>query len=313
MIYFFYGEDDFRIRQRIAELRAGLTKTDNNIDVQIRSATKLTRADLADLSLAQSLLSRSKLVVIYSPIEEGSEDFRLALSELLSAPLPEGVVLILVEPRPDQRTKLFKALNKFIVEHYPPLKGAEARKWVQAQTQLRGADLSTEAISMLVDSFGDDLWRMSSELDKLSLFSAGQTIGKAEIDQLVPRPLTDDIFATIEALAKKNFALANQLINRQLALGMPEQQLLSMIAYQFRNIVALRAWLDKGTKISDLASKAQLHPYVVQKTSELARRFSILELAKIFHLLQRVDAAIKTGKTPPRVGLDILTAQVVNA
>lgn len=313
MIYFLYGEDDFRIKQRLDSLRIGLLKTDANLDIQIRDAANLSAADLNDLVMTQSLLSNSKMIVINHPIEEGAEGFRNGLISLLANPLPAGVVLVLVEPQPDQRAKLFKLLNKFIAEAYPLLKVPEARKWLQDRAKSDGIKLDVAAVNLLADNFGDDLWRMSSELDKLSTFARGALIDKSTIDLLTPRALADNIFATIEALAKKNFALANQLINRQLLLGMAEQQLIAMIAYQFRNIVLLRAWLDKGVKPGELAAKTQLHPYVVQKTAEISRQFSILELAKVFHLLQRVDAAIKTGKTPPRVGLDILTAQVVSA
>jgi len=181
------------------------------------------------------------------------------------------------------------------------------------QAQVRGARVGAAAASALAGNFGDDLWRMSSELDKLIIFANGAPITKATVDQLIPIPLSDNIFATIEALAKKNFALSNQLINRELQLGMAEQQLIAMIAYQFRNIVLIRAWLDAGVRASELPAKTQLHPYVVQKTTELSRQFSLMELARIFYLLQRVDTAIKRGVTPPRVGLDILTAQVISA
>ncbi|MFA5270029.1 MAG: DNA polymerase III subunit delta [Patescibacteria group bacterium] len=313
MIYFLYGEDDFRIRQRLAELRAGLLKTDANLDIQIKDAADLTAADLSSLVMTQSLLSISKLIVINQPIEDGADDLRNGLVELLGRPLPEGVVLVLIERQPDQRTKLFKLLNKFMAEAYPLLRAPEAKKWLQDRARAQGVPIDDAATSILVESFSDDLWRMSSELNKLSTFTANQPITKSTVDQLTPRTLTDNIFATIEALARKNFSLSNQLINRQLLLGMAEQQLIAMIAYQFRNIVLIRAWLDQGIKPADLAAKTGLHPYVVQKTTELSRRFSISELAKVFYLLQRVDAAIKTGKTPPRVGLDILTAQVVSA
>jgi DNA polymerase III subunit delta len=313
MVYFFYGEDDFRISQRLTALRAGLLKSDPNLDVVNRDASNLTSAELANLVMTQSLLSSSKLIIINRPFEDDAEGMREGLAKLLAQPLPEGVVLVLIDSQPDQRTKLFKLLNKFIAEPYHSLKAPEAKQWLAQQAKAQGININTEAATTLANSFGNDLWRMSNELNKLELFAGGRLIDQSTVDLLTPRPLADNIFLAIEALAKKNFAVANQLINRQLILGMPEQQLLAMIAYQFRNIVLIRGWLDRGTKLADLAAKTQLHPYVVQKTAELARRFSIPELAKVFYLLQRVDAAIKTGKTPPRVGLDILTAQIVSA
>lgn len=313
MIYFFYGEDDFRIKQRLNELKAGLQQADANLDVQIRPAAELRLADLQNLTVTQSLLTQSQLIVVQEPISAGSEELREDLLTWLDQPLPDEVTLVFTERQPDQRTKLFRRLNQFMAEAYPPLRAPEANRWLQQQAARRGVKIEAAAATLLTDSFSDDLWRMSQELDKLALFSAGRPIDKKMVDELVPRPLTDDIFATIEALARKNLASANQLINRQLILGMPEQQLLAMIAYQFRNLVLIKSWLDRGTKASDLAAKTQLHPYVVQKTTELARRFSLSELARIFYLLQRVDSAIKKGLTTPRVGLDILTAQVVSA
>ncbi len=164
----------------------------------------------------------------------------------------------------------------------------------------------------MLRDFSNDLWRLSKETEKLAMFSPGQIVDKNTVEKVVPQILNDNIFATIDALAKRNAKLANKLINTQLSLGMNEQQLLTMIAYQFRNMVLIKSLTEQGIGEGRLASVSKLHPYVVQKTRVFIKDFSAAKLSKVFSILHKVDVAIKTGKTPPQVGLDILTAQVMS-
>ena len=116
----------------------------------------------------------------------------------------------------------------------------------------------------------------------------------------------------IDALANKNLPVANKLINVQLALGMTETELLTMMAYQFRNILWVKSLQDQKLASAQIIERTKLHPFVVQKSLAFAKGFSFAQLQRIFYLLQRVDLAMKSSQTPPKVGLDILAAQIVS-
>ena len=252
-------------------------------------------------------------MVVEDIVSEGSEELRKEVVAWLKQNIIDEIIVIFREDgEPDRRTSLFKTLSKSITEQYDKFKPVQARQWLKEQSSNLNLQLTPEASEILLRDFSNDLWRLTKETEKLAMFSEGQRIDKDMVEKLVPQILDDNIFATIDALAKKNVGLANKLINTQLALGMHEQQLLTMIAYQFRNMVLIKSLTEQGIGEGKLASVSKLHPYVVQKTKSFIKDFSAAKLSKIFSILHKVDVAIKSGKTPPQVGLDILTAQIIS-
>jgi DNA polymerase-3 subunit delta len=311
MIYFFYGLDTFRLQARIKELYAGLLIGSPNLEQKTLSATDLLFTDFIGELSALSLFSSQKLIVVEDLIKEGDEALHAKIIKWLSVPLPDGVVMVFKESDiPDRRLAIFKALNKLLVEQYPLLTNFQARKWLTdraAEVQLK---LSPDAISALLKDFDGDLWRLFNELNKLTAYANGREIDEKVVCDLMPGLFTDRIFEVIDALAQKKLALANKLINQQLAFGTNEQRLMAMFAYQFRNLALVTDLMRQGVSQDKLLSASGLHPYVLQKTLGMVRGFTTANLSKIFQWLMRIDMATKQGKISPEVGIDILTAQI---
>ena len=314
MIYFLYGLDNFRLNARIKELYQGAKGNDINFDYTYLSAPHFSNSDFMNAVSSRSLLTSNKMIVVEDVLTLGSKDLQAKILDYLENQHQEDWLLIFRENKdPDKRLKLFRALNKYLTEQYNLLRPHQAREWLKNQAQKLDISLSTEASNILLGDFSQDLWRLSNELDKLANFADKQIITDDMIKTLVPQAINDNIFQTIDALAKRNIKLANRLMFNQLSLGTSEQQLLAMVAYQFRNITLLKALTAKGIRTADLAKISHLHPYVAQKTIGFMHNFSKLKLAKIFWILNRIDKAIKTGKTPPKAGLDILVAQIISS
>jgi len=314
VIYFIYGLDTFRVNHRVSALRQGLMQNQPNLDYSCLIAPKFTWAEFCDALQAQSLLAQDKLIVVENLLSLGKKDLQEKIANHLSSDIAKDVVLVFLEHKdPDKRTKLFKTLNKFITEQYGLLKPHQARGWLKEKASELKLNLSSEAANLLLSDFSSDLWRLNNELEKLSNYNQDKIVDKDVLKLLVPQSVNDNIFQTIDALAKKDIKLANKLIISQLHLGTTEQQLLAMIAYQFRNIALIKSLTDKGIANSNLAKASGLHPYVAQKTIGFSTNFSKPQLVKAFWLINKVDTAIKTGQTPPSAGLDILLAQIAKA
>jgi len=220
------------------------------------------------------------------------------------------VMVFKEDASPDQRTTIFKSLNKLLVEQYPLVTNFQARQWLTNRALGLQLKLTPDASSCLLKDFNGDLWRLDNELNKLSAYANGKAVDGALVRELVPSLLTDNIFQMIDALAQKKLALANKLMNRQLAFGTNEQQLITMFAYQFRNLALVTDLMRQGISRDKLVNISGLHPYVLQKTLGMTQGFTTSNLNKIFQWLRRIDVAAKQGKISPELGLDILTAQI---
>jgi len=313
MIYLFSGLDEFRIRERIHQIYADLEIKYPRFNYIYREGNKITLEELQQILATQQLLTTHQLVVINNLLIHTTNQISQWLSDWLESEMPPEIDLILIESEPlSSRSKWVKYFKNWQLESYTPLLAIEARDWLVQRIKKFRVKCSPLVIQQLITNFGSDLWRISNELDKLILFADGQIITPAVLKKLTNPALPDNIWLAIDALANKNIQLANKLLNTQIMLGASETELLSTVAYQFRNIITIKTLIEKGVAGTKISNKTGLHPYVVKKSLSFANKFTWQQLQRIFYLLQKIDTAIKQSKTPSRVGLDILIAQMTN-
>ena len=100
------------------------------------------------------------------------------------------------------------------------------------------------------------------------------------------------------------------LLHKHIANGDAPLYLLSMIAYQFRNLLSIKQLQDKNEPYAAIAKISGLHPFVVQKSYQLCSQFSIEQLKKIYQKIFQADFDIKTGNIEAETALDLLVAEI---
>ncbi|MFH1088604.1 MAG: DNA polymerase III subunit delta [Patescibacteria group bacterium] len=313
MNYCLIGKDKFRIRQQVKGVISELTAKFTNLQqVHIPSAVNL--AELTEYLNAQSLWGEQRLVIAEDLLSSKDNNITSFIQNWLQQ-AESSTHLVLIEES-DPIKKICQALSAnptLKVEHYPLLTTTESRRWLQQYVNANKINLDTSANAWLLANFGNDLWRLSNELTKLKWLYADKTISLAMVKEVSPPILSDNIFATIDALAQRNLMLANRLINIQLTAGTSELELITLIAYQFRNIALIKMLSAQKLPQAEIAQRVGIHPYVVKKSTQFMRDFNWPQLQHIMGLIQKIDQAIKRSQTPPKIGLDILMAQVVKS
>lgn len=313
MIYLLTGTDDFRIRERVEQIHDKLKAGNLKVERLYREGNKISLEELQQILSTQQLLANSQLIIINNLLSHTTNQTSRWLNGWFDSEDSSNIELILLEAEPLLYRNIWnKYIKNWIKESYLPLSIPETKEWLKQRVKKEEIMCSPMVIQQIVANFGNDLWRISNELNKLALFTGGQNITPDILKELTSPVLPDNIWLAIDALANKNMDLANKLLNTQIMLGASEAELLTMVAYQFRNIAMVKTLTEKGVDATKLAAQTGLHPYVVKKSLSFARQFTWSQLKRIFHLLQKIDMAIKQGKTPSRVGLDILIAQIVS-
>jgi DNA polymerase-3 subunit delta len=155
---------------------------------------------------------------------------------------------------------------------------------------------------------------MKNETEKLVNYKNGKEIGAADVDLLVKPKIEPEIFKTIDAIAFNNRwsgkKQALKLLHDHLEKGDHPLYLLSMINFQFRNLLIIKDLMEKNVPYYSLQKITKMHPFVVKKTYEQARKFTFQELKKIYQNIFQVDLSIKTGKINPTAALDFLIVSI---
>ena len=318
MIYFIFGEDSYRSKRKLEEIISGYKKVHKSGLNLIYVDAKLEDfKDFYSNFKINSMFAEKKLIVLKNIFAD--KKFQEEILENIEAlEKIKDIVVIYEDCVADQRIKIYKSLQKYAkCQEFNCLSPALLKKWIAEEFSVQAEPASgrektridPEAIDLLISFVKNDLWQMANEINKLSNYKSGGVVKKEDVELLVKPNAENDIFKTIDALASKNKKLALDLLHKQLDGGDVPLYLLSMIAYQFRNLLTIKE-LQTNQPYGMIAKKSGLHPFVVQKTSYVCNQFTIEQLKKIYQKIFKVDSDIKTGKIEPETALDLLLAEI---
>ena len=329
MLYIFSGQDDYSIRQALAQLKEengdafGLDDSTTVMDGQ-----KLTTAELVAVSHALPFLSGKRLVIVngllsrFNPQrrarrngnarrKEEKNDQHLEFVECLSN-VPDSTVLVLIDTEIINGNPLFKELSsKATVKTFAPMKEPQLREWIEKRVAAQNGHISSRTANLLARMVGSDLWVMANEVDKLVLFTLGRDIEEKDIQALVSYSQQGNVFNLVDAIMAQNAQQAERLLQHLLDGGAAPTYLLAMITRQFRLILRARELREQRLKNTEIQSRLGLSSdWLVRKVLEQSTRFTTPRLKDIYHHLLDTDVATKTGGMEPELALTVLVAEL---
>lgn len=178
-------------------------------------------------------------------------------------------------------------------------------KLVIAYLAKQGKQISSEALTALIEACNGYLTRIFSELGKLVYYDVNSPlITKNMVDELVTKDTEFSVFELTEALSKKNGDKAIKILK----LMEKEQGVFTLIANQFRRLFY--------ASISDLpnlelAKLLGVKEFAVIKARQLAKGFSKAQLNKISSLLEELDFSVKSGAILQQNALYLLVFNII--
>ena len=242
-----------------------------------------------------------------------------ALSRYFSSPNPQALLIFIADflsiPSDARRMELddknrYERLTETLGEHCGMVELArvneeDAIRWTVATAQEAGARMEPDAVRELVDALGADMMLISSELEKLLLYTLGRgriTLGDVETMVLGAKQrslyeLTDAISARDRARA---LALLHGLLNssdggEDSAIGH-----LYMLARTYRQMLVI---LEKNVRDSRAIWQAlwqgfRMPPFAADDLIRQARRYkSRRDLTRALRLIARADMELRSS--PP--------------
>lgn len=329
MIFFIYGEDTYRSRQKLKELKtAFISKHDQGgLNVTHLDGEKLDIEKFRNAVSGSSFLADKRLIVVENLLSKNKgqkvfeeiNDFLYASQEL-----PKDNSLIFWEGESFAKKKFVSKkdkkltpkktslLNNFLAEEYcwqfEPLPNAQVVGWIQKKINEEKINISADALQALIAYIGNDLWQLSQDLEKLMAYCQGRDIATSDVELLVKAKFNDNVFHLADAISQKNKKLALRLLSGQLNGGNSFDEVFPMIIRQFRILLQIKEKVDNGFPTTHLASELNLHSFVVQKALVQALRYKLPQLKKIYSQLLDIDLQRKTGLNRPEILLDLLIA-----
>ncbi|MBU2634858.1 DNA polymerase III subunit delta [Patescibacteria group bacterium] len=307
MIIFLYGEDTYRMKEKLKEIIERHKKIHKS-GLNLKYFDDFT--NLKDGIRQTSMFKEKKLAVVTNVFAnpDFKEEFFQNKKEFLDS---EDIILIYEEKDFNKNNSLFKFLKKNTKsQEFKFLTGQGLKAWIKKEFDKYETKIDSLVLERLIKYIGNDLWQMSNEIKKLASFRNKETLKAEDIELLVKSKIETDIFKTIDAIADKNKKQALNLLHKHLEKGDSPLYLLSMINYQFRNLLIVKDLIEKHKPYNIILKRSGLHPFVVKKSYYQSQKFTFQELKKIFQKIFKVDLDIKTGRIQPEIALDLLIAEI---
>jgi len=311
MIIFLYGSDTYRLKEKLEEIIGQYDKAfKGGLNLRSPDLGKSNFDSFFDNIQQVSMFGGKNITVLKESLKNTAfkTEFPNRKKDFLES---ENIIIFYEEgelPKEDVFLKFLKKHTK--IQELKPLEGDKLKNWVLKEFLRYNAKIEVKVAEKIIEFIGNDLWQLSNEIKKLASFKKSQKIDIIDVNLLVKPKIEVEIFRTIDAIAARNKKQALYLIHKHLEKGESPLYLLSMINFQFRNILAVKDFIEKNKPYRIILKQSKLHPFVVKKSYFQAQRFTIQELKKIYQKIFQVDLGIKTGRIEPEVGLSLLVGEI---
>ncbi len=205
--------------------------------------------------------------------------------------IPDSTRVLIVENKLDKRSSFFKLLKsetefKEFKEPDLPL----LTRWLQDIVREKSGIISSTDSRLLIERVGLDQARLSNEVDKLMSYDS--SITKETIELLVDRSIQSTIFELIENAVSGRADKALALYEEQKKLGVDAHQVIAMLAWQLHIIAIIKS--SANIQKSDIATRAKINPYVLDKSMQLAKDIDFVDIKKHIQDLYDLDTKSKS-------------------
>jgi DNA polymerase III delta subunit len=219
------------------------------------------------------------------------------IAAYVAAPAP-GTVLALVAHELKADSPLGKACAKTGDVLVYEIGKRELAKWVVEQFKLRGAKVKLDTARRLIEVVGDNPDELSTEVDKLATWAAGDPIDTSAVELLAAPVAETASFELTDAWGKRDpaatLSAAESIMERS---GDAPRDVVPRLAWGLiSHVTRLRqcqVWQAEGITASEAATRMKRHRFYVEKLWGQASRFTEDELRDAIVRFAALDLALK--------------------
>lgn len=315
-IYLLYGEELFLLEnslKKIKKLFGECVKGINYIPIDDTNIWEI----VSDIETPAFGYEKKLIIARNSGIlkKEGKrknaelEKIRNRLAEYLEANfaiIKESIVLVFIEEDIDNKSKLYKTIEKIgEVCYFEYQKPIQIERRIKAICHGYKVNIADVDIRYFIESCGTNMQELINEIRKLIEYvGENGTIKKEDIDKLCIKKLESVIFDLTDNLGKKETNKALQVLNNLIYAKEPIQKILITLYNHFRKLYLTKIAVKNN---QDMITSLNLKPnqtFLVNKYKTQAKYFKEKELKDILQSLRDLDYHYKIGLIDLQIGLE---------
>ncbi len=294
-IYFLMGEEPYYIDKLTEYIEENvLQEHERDFNQTILYGRDVTIEDIVGNAKRYPMMADKQVVIV----KEAQELVRtIDKLESYAENFQDTTVLVIAYKYKtlDKRKKLVKLLEKNgVVYESKKMYENQVGTWITRVLQGKGYSIEPKASAMLVEFLGNDLSRISNELNKLQIIlPKGHTISAKDIEENIGFSKDFNVFELQNALGSKNQIKAYQIANyfADNPKDNPMVVTTSLVFSFFVKLLKYHGLKDKTPK--NVASALGISPFFVKDYDVALRNYPMKKVSRIIAGLREIDIKSK--------------------
>lgn len=293
-IYFFHGEEPFFIDVAVKAFENDLLEEDEKAFNQtVVYGKDTTYAEILSLARQFPMMGDKQVIIV-----KEAQDLKLTdpetkiLEAYVADPVPSTVLIFAHKHKKlDSRKKVTKSLatNKMLFQS-DPIRDNNLAKWIADECKILNIKTAPNISHLLAEYLGNDLSRISNELNKLKIIlKEGEILDENHVENHIGISKEYNIFELQKALGTKN---TNQVLKIAHFMGKnPKNNPFVMIPPSlynyFSNIILYHTLI--GQPPQTIASLMGINPYFVSEYANASKLYPLKHATRIISILREFD------------------------
>jgi DNA polymerase-3 subunit delta len=263
------------------------------------------------------------------------------LEEALLRGFPSEHCLLITTDTIDRRRSLYRLMEeKGMVADFSVTSGASRKARAQQEVVLRslaeetlsvaGKNIEAEALSLLLERTGFNLWALKTQLEKIISFMGKESLVTLEqVESMCDQFREEALYELNNAVTGRDCEAALQVLNRLLDQNYHPLQLIAALATEVRRLLLAREFIEDHLsgrldpsisyggfqktvlpivkeKVEKGSPLGSMHPFALHKTLVRSTSFQTAELVDSLEQLFGADITLKSTGIPERTVMETL-------
>ena len=304
-LYLLCGSEKFLVLSYKKRLKKAMVEDDMNYNYF--EGKQLEESELMDAIATLPFFAAARCIII-----EKSNLFKAASERFIEflETAPKSSHVIFVEEEVDKKSKLYKKVKELgHIAVFNTVESGELRKWIVGFIKRYGKEISFPDAELILNYVGNDMNRLSMELEKLISFVGDKRlVEKSDIESIVSESLQNKIFEMINAIVVRNTERAIDIYEDLLALKEAPLKIISLISGQFNQLLNIKDMLIEGVGKKEIGAKLKLTDYITNKLVKQCQGFDRKRLYAYLNKCIELEFDVKRGIIGERLALELIIA-----
>ena len=294
-VYFLMGEEPYYI-DKISEFIENnvLTEEEKGFNQMVLYGRDVAVEEISDTAKRFPMMAERQVVIV-KEAQDLSRTIEKLVSYVENPQLSTILVICYKYKTIDKRKKLYKAIQKSgLIYDSKKLYENQVADWIRRVLLGKNYKIDTKAALMLVEFLGNDLSKISNELEKLMLvLPHNSTITPKDIEENIGISKDYNNFELRKAIGERNVVSSNKIINyfSQNQKANPIVVTISLLNSFFTQILIYHSLKDKSK--NSVARSLKVNPYFVSDYVTAAKNYPMRKVSQVIALLREADVKSK--------------------